>query len=101
MSAQAGKWKEEQILVICPGSHTTMACYGCSELAPPTHRFPTRMFRDEETGEWRPNHTEKRRKLNGSSHGAEGQEEWEYIEDPDSTDGATYPIQGTSAYTTP
>jgi actin-related protein 9 len=57
------------------------------------------MFRDEDTGEWRPNHIEKRRKLNGSN-GAEGQEEWEYIEDPDSTEGATYPIQGMGAFIT-
>lgn len=99
MSAQTGKWKEEQILVICPGSQTTMAQLGCGELTPPALRIPTRMFQDEETGEWRANHVEKRRRVtangtNGNgSNGAAG-DEWEYIEDPDSTEGATYPIQG-------
>lgn len=107
MSAQTGKWKEEQILVICPGSQTTMAQLGCGELTPPALRIPTRMFQDEETGEWRANHVEKRRKkrataggdVNGNGAtaaggGAGGDDEWEYIEDPDSTEGATYPIQG-------
>ena len=99
MSAQTGKWKEEQILIICPGSQTTMAQLGCGELTLPAMRVPTRMFQDEETGEWRPNHVEKRRRItaNGASNGvttANGDDQWEYIEDPDSTEGATYPIQG-------
>ncbi|KAB5577868.1 hypothetical protein GE09DRAFT_1214079 [Coniochaeta sp. 2T2.1] len=97
MSAQTGKWKEEQILIICPGSQTTIAQLGCGELTPPALRVPTRMFQDEETGEWRPNHVEKRRRItaNGANATAtaNGDDQWEYIEDPDSTEGATYPIQ--------
>jgi actin-related protein 9 len=97
MSAQTGKWKEEQILIVCPGSQTTMAQLGCGELTPPALRIPTRMFQDEDTGEWRANHVEKRRRASVKANGDAGpsyDDQWEYIEDPDSTDGAIYPIQG-------
>ncbi|KAL2140220.1 hypothetical protein VTI28DRAFT_4068 [Corynascus sepedonium] len=139
MSSQTGKWREEQVLVICPGSQTTLAQLGCNELTPPAHRFPTRMFRDPDSGEgsssgsgdnWRPYHTFKRRKggggkedgganakkeeqgegdkvAGGQEGGAEGgaaangngnasgggEDEWEYVEDVDSVEGAVYPIQ--------
>ncbi|ROW13260.1 hypothetical protein VPNG_04806 [Cytospora leucostoma] len=106
MSSQT-RWREEQVLVICPGSSTTMAQLGCSELTPPSQRFPTRMFKDEEIGSWRPYHTYKRKKksptgLNGNVNGAvqdadkkdDDGDEWETVEDPDSTEGAVYPMQG-------
>lgn len=109
MSSQTGKWREEQVLVICPGSQTTLAQLGCNELTPPAHRFPTRMFKDEESDDWRPYHTYKRRK-GGAGAGAGGaggeakegqqqqqlggEDEWEYVEDVDSVEGAVYPIQG-------
>lgn len=99
--------------MICPGSSTTMAQLGCSELTPPSQRFPTRMFIDDETGEWRPYHTYKRKKkaaavdANGSAGagaGANGEsgagekkeeeEEYESVEDPDSAEGAVYPLKG-------
>ncbi|CAK7197894.1 Actin-like protein arp9 [Sporothrix eucalyptigena] len=100
MSGQMNKFKEEQILIICPGSQTTMAQLGCGELTPPALRIPTRMFRDEETGEWRPYRTWKRKKqqklLTATSNGAAGAEEdeWEYVEDPESSEGAVYPLEG-------
>ncbi|ROW09468.1 hypothetical protein VMCG_02227 [Cytospora schulzeri] len=108
MSSQT-RWREEQVLVMCPGSSTTMAQLGCSELTPPSQRFPTRMFRDEETGGWRPYYTYKREKKkslvaasasNGNATGAaqteekKDEEEWETVEDPDATEGAVYPMQG-------
>ncbi|KAK0645521.1 hypothetical protein B0T16DRAFT_492655 [Cercophora newfieldiana] len=94
MSGQTGKWREEQILIICPGSRSTMAQLGCSELTPPAHRFPTRMFKDEESDDWRPYHTYKRKKESSNGAGAkDGDDEWEYIEDADSVEGAVYPIQ--------
>ena len=84
MSSQTGKWREEQVLVVCPGSQTTLAQLGCNELTPPIHRFPTRMFRDVEesseesgprsgsgsgsgsgAGGWRAYHTYKRKKKVG------------------------------------
>ncbi|ORY63154.1 uncharacterized protein BCR38DRAFT_344995 [Pseudomassariella vexata] len=92
MSSQQGKWREEQVLIICPGSHTTMAQLGCSELTPPAHRIPTRMFKDDETDEYRPFHTYKRKKQGANGDG--GGNDYEYVEDRDSTEGAVYPIQG-------
>ena len=89
-----------------------MAQLGCGELTPPAHRFPTRMFRDEETGQWRPYHTYKRKKAAAvTAPVTEGEQkpeetkpevsgekkeedEWEYVEDQDSDEGAVYPIQG-------
>ena len=107
MSGQMNKWKEEQVLIICPGSQTTMAQLGCNELTPPAFRIPTRMFRDEETGEWRPNHTWKRKKVQKLGSGATRtihdntvaddvatEDEYEYVEDPESNEGAVYPLQG-------
>lgn len=90
MSSSGGKWREEQILIICPGSRTTMAQLGCSELTPPTHRIPTRMFKDGD--EWRPYYTFKRtKKVNGVE-----QEEW--VEDVDEDKGAVWPIEGTDIH---
>jgi actin-related protein 9 len=87
MSGSTGKWREEQILIICPGSRTTMAQLGCSELTPPTHRVPTRMFRDGD--EWRPYYTFKRTKV------VDGVEQEEWVEDVDEDEGAVWPLQGT------
>ncbi|KAL2266900.1 hypothetical protein VTJ83DRAFT_4177 [Remersonia thermophila] len=87
MSSQTGKWREEQVLVICPGSQTTLAQLGCNELTPPAHRFPTRMFRDPDSDAWRPYHTYKRRKEGAA------EDEWEYVEDVDSVEGAVHPLQ--------
>ncbi|GJN80840.1 actin-like protein arp9 [Purpureocillium lilacinum] len=86
MATSAAKWREEQILIVCPGSRTTMAQLGCSELTPPTHRFPTRMFPDGD--EWRPYHTYKRTRVAG------GVETEEWVEDVDSDEGAVFPIEG-------
>ncbi|KAK4142364.1 actin-like protein ARP9 [Dichotomopilus funicola] len=113
MSTQTGKWREEQVLVLCPGSQTTLAQLGCNELTPPAHRFPTRMFRDSESSSssedyWRPYHTYRRKKEGsgesgsggglvvgegGKEDGGEGEGEWEFVEDVDSVEGAVYPIQ--------
>lgn len=83
-----------------------MAQLGCSELTPPSQRFPTRMFKDEQTGGWRPYHTVKRKKNNvlASNGGAQAEAvdgvkaegEYEFVEDPDSSEGAVYPIRGES-----
>ncbi|OAA32290.1 actin-like protein arp9 [Moelleriella libera RCEF 2490] len=86
MSSSAGKWREEQILIVCPGSKTTMAQLGCTELTPPTHRVPTRMFKDG--NEWRPYYTYKRAKMTGGVR----TEEW--VEDVDEDKGAVWPIRG-------
>jgi len=102
MSGSTGKWREEQILIICPGSQTTMAQLGCAELTPPIHRFPTRMFKDEESGGWRPYYTFKRKKATAAD-GAniKEEDEWEFVEDPDRADGAVYPLQGSPSCSVP
>lgn len=106
MASQLGKWREDQILIICPGSHTTMAQLGCAELTPPAFRFPTRMFKDDESDDWRPYYTYKRKKAGAAAAAAQtngtapadadkkDEDDWEYVEDPDSTEGAVYPMQG-------
>ncbi|KAK1252703.1 hypothetical protein MKX08_003890 [Trichoderma sp. CBMAI-0020] len=87
--ASGGKWREEQVLVICPGSRTTMAQLGCGELSPPHHRIPTRMFRDEEDPNlWRPYYTYKRVTT------IDGVENEEWVEDVDEDKGAVWPIEG-------
>ncbi|KAK4134716.1 hypothetical protein BT67DRAFT_302857 [Trichocladium antarcticum] len=91
MSTQTGKWREEQVLIICPGSQTTLAQVGCNDLTPPAYRFPTRMFKDQDSDDWRPHHTFKRKK---EIAGASGEDEWEFVEDMDSDAGAVYPLQG-------
>lgn len=83
-----------------------MAQLGCSELTPPSQRFPTRMFKDEHTGAWRPYHTVKRKKnrllgsngdaQSGAVDGVKAEDEYEFVEDPDSSEGAVYPIRGES-----
>ncbi|KAI1780052.1 hypothetical protein F4818DRAFT_163322 [Hypoxylon cercidicola] len=93
MSSQQGKWREDQVLIICPGSQTTMAQLGCSELTPPTHRIPTRMFKDEETNEYTPYRTYKRKKPNPTGDN-KTEDQWEFVEDRDSIEGAVYPLQG-------
>ncbi|KAG5982641.1 hypothetical protein E4U55_001621 [Claviceps digitariae] len=86
MSSSTAKWREEQILIICPGSRTTMAQLGCTELTPPAHRLATRMFRDGD--KWRPYYTFKRTKI------VNGIEMEEWVEDVDADTGAVWPIQG-------
>ncbi|KAI0192901.1 hypothetical protein EV127DRAFT_336237 [Xylaria flabelliformis] len=97
MSGQQGKWREDQVLIICPGSQTTMAQLGCSELTPPAHRIPTRMFKDEGGDGYLPYYTFKRKKVGTAAPvggGANEDDGWEYVEDRDSVEGAIYPIQG-------
>ncbi|KAF4962335.1 hypothetical protein FSARC_9578 [Fusarium sarcochroum] len=89
MSSTAGKWREEQVLIICPGSRSTMAQLGCSELTPPVRRMPTRMFKEGE--HWAPYHKTKRMTI------VNGVEEEEWLEDVDEDEGAVYPIEAHAA----
>jgi len=125
--ASSGRWREDQVLVICPGSQTTLAQLGCAELTIPQHRFPTRVFPDEEhedgkgmekgkgKSRYRPVRTFRRR-IGGAEDRKEGgivaksgedqekdqnqekedvnEDEWEWVEDPDSVKGAIYPMVG-------
>ncbi|KAK5998467.1 Actin-like ARP9-like protein [Cladobotryum mycophilum] len=69
MASATGKWREEQILIICPGSRTTMAQLGDGD-------------------DWRPYHTFKRTKI------VDGVEQEEWVEDVDEDKGAVWPIEG-------
>ncbi|KAJ3562866.1 hypothetical protein NPX13_g8398 [Xylaria arbuscula] len=80
-----------------------MAQLGCSELTPPAHRIPTRMFKDEDGDEFLPYRTYKRKKSGkvvekaesaAPTDGANDEDGWEWVEDRDSVEGAIYPIQG-------
>lgn len=71
-----------------------MAQLGCNELTPPSKRFPTRMFWDAEAAFWRPYRTYTRKKKVEGAPIGEASEEEEVVEDPDSTEGAVYPLRG-------
>lgn len=96
------KWREEQILVICPGSETTLAHLGTTDLSIPQHRFPTRMFKDPDSDDYVPYKICKRKKepptSNGNGYGnaKPEEDEYEYVEDRDSVEGAIYPMVGGS-----
>ncbi|KAI0383769.1 hypothetical protein F5Y04DRAFT_249652 [Hypomontagnella monticulosa] len=96
MASQQGKWRDDQILIICPGSLTTMAQLGCGELTLPTHRLPTRMFKDAETNDFVPYHTYERKKTGATkvADDDKSDDQWEYVEDRDSDEGAIFPIVG-------
>ncbi|KAI1814094.1 actin-like ATPase domain-containing protein [Poronia punctata] len=108
MSNQQVKWREDQVLIICPGSQTTMAQLGCGEITPPAHRIPTRMFKDGDSDAYLPYYTYKRKKTDATTAGPKAESgtasasnnetdvdaEWEYVEDRDSVEGAIYPMKG-------
>ncbi|KAF5014995.1 hypothetical protein F66182_13829, partial [Fusarium sp. NRRL 66182] len=49
------QFKDEHVLLIAPGSQTTLAQLGLPEsFTPASHRFPTRMFPAEKKGEYEP-----------------------------------------------
>ncbi|KAK4696049.1 actin-related protein 9, partial [Lecanoromycetidae sp. Uapishka_2] len=106
-------FKDEHVLIISPGSQTTLAQLGLPEsFAPARVRIPTRMFPAEKKGEWEPMKVRERKVTksstsNGASGygngdvtmddgqaGAEGhEEEVLFEEDPSSEEGAVYPLQ--------
>jgi actin-related protein 9 len=95
-------FKDEHILIIAPGSQTTLAQVGLPEsFTPPTHRFPSRMFPAPDGKTFEPYKIQARKKAtNGDGDvdmdGAEanGEEEEELFEYPDDDEGAIYPLKG-------
>ncbi|OKL62103.1 hypothetical protein UA08_02142 [Talaromyces atroroseus] len=63
------QFKDEHVLLIAPGSQTTLAQLGLPEsFTPASHRFPTRMFPAEKKGEFEPfKIREKRREVNATT----------------------------------
>lgn len=93
-------FKDESILIIAPGSHTTLAQLGLPEsYTPASHRFPTRMFLAPDGKTYEPYKIKARKKTvdgNGDvqMEGAELDEEEELVEVPDDDEGAIWPLKG-------
>ena len=95
-------FKDENILIIAPGSQTTLAQLGLPEsFTPPTHRFPSRMFPAPDGKTYEPYKIQARKKavagdgdvdMEGTEANAD--EEEELLEYPDDGEGAIYPLKG-------
>ncbi|KAI5273553.1 actin-like ATPase domain-containing protein [Aureobasidium subglaciale] len=82
-------FKDEQILIIAPGSRTTLAQLGLPEsLTPARFRVRSCMFPAEKPGEFEPNKVRRK-----DAPPADGDSEPEYEEDLLSEQGAVWPIQ--------
>jgi actin-related protein 9 len=100
-------FKDDQILIIAPGSQTTLAQYGLPEsFTPPSHRFPTRIFLAPDGKSFEPYKIRSRKKeivrngadvnMSGTGEVKAEEEEEELIEDLEDDEGAIYPLKGTS-----
>ncbi|KAF2748024.1 hypothetical protein M011DRAFT_476654 [Sporormia fimetaria CBS 119925] len=92
-------FKDEQIIIIAPGSETTVAQLGLPEsFTPPRVRVRSRMFPAEKEGEWEPYKVRRRQEgQNGEPEGeskkAGDDDDAAYEEDRVSEEGAVWPIQ--------
>ena len=97
-------FKDEHILIIAPGSQTTLAQLGLPEsFTPASHRLPTRMFLSPDGKTYEPYKIRSQKKepvvTNGEDTSMGGvdkdkEEEEELIEDPEDEEGAIYPLKG-------
>ncbi|KAF2645039.1 actin-like ATPase domain-containing protein [Massarina eburnea CBS 473.64] len=84
-------FKDDQIIIIAPGSETTLAQLGLPESFTPARlRVRSRMFAAEKEGEWEPY---KIRRRQNKAEEASGGDERLYEEDRVSEEGAVWPIQ--------
>ncbi|RKF59345.1 putative chromatin remodeling complex subunit [Erysiphe neolycopersici] len=91
-------FKDEHILIIVPGSQTTLAQLGLPEsFTTPSHRFPTRMFLAPDRKTWEPHKICERPKEpsdgNVAMSGTSEERETEFVEYPDQHEGAIWPIK--------
>lgn len=89
-------FKDDSILIIAPGSRTTLAQLGLPEsFTPARSRFRSRMFPGQQAGEWEPHKVRRKHKsdTNGHVDGNDATEEDEYEEDRSSDEGAVWPIE--------
>jgi actin-related protein 9 len=92
-------FKDENILIIAPGSQTTLAQLGLPEsFTPASHRFPSRVFPAPDGKSFEPHKIRSRKKKAISNGDAkpdamDGDEE-ELYEDPEDEEGAIYPLKG-------
>jgi actin-related protein 9 len=98
-------FKDENILIIAPGSQTTLAQLGLPEsFTPPTHRFPSRVFPAPDGKTYEPYKIQAKKKAvvgdgDVDMDGVEGnadEEDEELFEYPDDAEGAIYPLKGAS-----
>lgn len=97
-------FKDENILIIAPGTQTTLAQLGLPEsFTPASHRFPTRVFLAPDGKSFEPHKVRSRKKevvnngdvaIQGTGEGS-GVDEEEFFEDPEDEEGAIYPLKGT------
>ena len=92
-------FKDENVLIIAPGSQTTLAQLGLPEsFTPAQRRFPSRVFQNADGKTFDPHKITTRKKTNGAdvemadSGAAEAEEE--EVEDPDDDEGAIWPLKG-------
>ena len=92
-------FKDEHILLIVPGSQTTLAQLGLPEsFTPASRRFPSRVFLNADGKTFDPHKITTRKRDNGGDveMGGSGvvEVEEEEIEDPDDDEGAIWPLKG-------
>ncbi|TVY53209.1 SWI/SNF and RSC complexes subunit arp9 [Lachnellula cervina] len=94
-------FRDEHILIIAPGSQTTLAQLGLPEsFTPAAHRFPTRMFPAPDGKTYEPYkvkvQTRKKEDVEmkeGDGEREEGDEEEEIVELPEDEEGAVFPLK--------
>ncbi|POS82352.1 hypothetical protein EPUL_006180, partial [Erysiphe pulchra] len=91
-------FKDEHILIIVPGSQTTLAQLGLPEsFTTPSHRFPTRMFRAPDGKSWEPHRICERPKEPSDGdvvmNGTNEEQETELVEYTDQDEGAIWPLK--------
>lgn len=93
-------FRDEHLVILAPGSHTTLAQLGLPEsFAPAQLRLKTRMFPTED-GKFEPYFIRERKKKQPEGQETEqaaattnDDDDVEYEEDPDSDEGAVWPLQ--------
>jgi actin-related protein 9 len=97
-------FKDDHILIIAPGSQTTLAQLGLPEsFTPASHRFRTRVFLAPDGKSYEPHKIRSRKKepvINGDVQmggAVEGEEEEELVELPEDEEGAIWPLKGICA----
>ncbi|KAK0112075.1 Actin-like protein arp9 (SWI/SNF complex component arp9) [Cadophora gregata f. sp. sojae] len=93
-------FKDDHILIIAPGSQTTLAQLGLPEsFTPASHRFRTRVFLAPDGKSYEPHKIQSRKKepvIHGDvamGGAGEGEEEEELVELPEDEEGAIWPLK--------
>jgi len=97
-------FRDEHVLIIAPGSQTTLAQLGLPEsFTPASHRFPTRMFLAPDGKTYEPYKIRARKKegvvnggdvVMGGLEPKEDEDDEELIELPEDDENAVWPLKG-------